>query len=65
MFKYKIGEEIHHRGFKKNLVVKARIEYEDFCSKELYYDCLVSHIEDCKMLDMVPEYWLDPGHRPE
>jgi len=66
MFKYKIGAEVHHKGHKQNMVIRARMDYEDFDSRGNYYDCMVrSDGDECRNLDMVAEYWLDEGHRIE
>ena len=65
MFKFIIGDKVHHRGYKQNLVIQTRIEMQDFCSTELYYDCIISDTDSCKNLDQVPEFWLDEGHRIE
>ena len=65
MFKFIIGDKVNHRGYKKNLIIQTRIEMQDFCSTELYYDCIISDPESCKVLDQVPEFWLDEGHRVE
>ena len=65
MFKFKIGDEVYHRGNKKNLMIRAKIKYEDHCSNENYYDTYICGNEIPSGIDMVPEFWLDEGHRIE
>jgi len=65
IFKFKIGEEVKHTGYRKNLVVTSRMEYEDFNSIGHYYDCLIMDQENLREIERVPEYWLELGHRIE
>jgi len=65
MFKFKIGQEVKHTGCKRNMIIKSRMEYEDFCSIENYYDCFVMAAEGCPVVDQVPEFWLEAEHRIE
>jgi len=66
MFKFKIGDEVKHKGYKLNMVVKARMEYEDEDSVGNYYDVFVFDNEKTPgSVDMVAEYWLEEGHRIE
>ncbi len=65
IFKFEIGAEVYHKAYKKNMVVRARMEYQDFNSTGLYYDCFFTGSDGCTLLDQVPEYWLNEGHRIE
>ena len=64
MFKFKIGQKVHHKGYCKNMVVRAKIIYEDCDVRAPYYDLYFVDLEG-KTIDMVPEFWLEDGHRVE
>jgi len=65
IFKFEIGAEVYHRGNKKNLIIRALIDYQDFCSRQNYYDTFICGNEQPACVDMVAEFWLEEGHRIE
>lgn len=65
MYKFEIGDEVYHKGYKRNLIVRARMTYEDCCINEMFYDTYICGNEIPACIDMVSEYWLQEGHRIE
>ena len=66
-FKFNIGDKLHHKGYKINLIVWSRSICEDCDSTSILYETFIyiPGADECKNLSNVEEYWLEDGHRIE
>jgi len=64
-FKFSIEEEVHHRGYRKNLIINRQILFKDYDSEYIAYDVYVVEEDGLRSVESVPEFWLEKGHRVE
>ena len=63
-FKFKVGDEVHHSGWKVNCFVHRRIFTEDEDDSYVSYDLFVVGNE-LRVIGNATEFWLEEGHRIE
>jgi len=63
-FKFKVGDEVHHKGWKVNALVSCLRYTEDHEESFTSYDMFVVG-EKLETINNVPEFWLEEGHRIE
>jgi len=64
-FKYKIGDKVHHRGWKVNCFIFRRLYTEDHEDSYVSYEMFVAGDGKLETISNCTEFWLEEGHRIE
>lgn len=65
MFKFNIGQEVKHKGHRKNCIIRNQIKTTDCLGTYNSYDVYLMTGDALSSLDNCLEYWLEEGHRIE